>query len=79
MLDIGWPELIIVGAVTLVAVGPKELPKVMHTIGRFAGKARRMMLALEHHIDCIEHETDTLEEAEKPVRKKKPRKKSHDK
>lgn len=63
-------ELLIIGTVTLVAVGPKELPKVMHTVGRFAGKARRMMLSLEHHIDCIEHETETLEKTK--IAKKKP-------
>lgn len=62
MFDIGWIELLVIGVVTLVAVGPKELPKVMHALGRFAGKARRMMLALEHHIDSIEYEAKALEE-----------------
>ena len=69
MLDIGWMELIVVAAVTLIAVGPKELPRVMHTIGQFAGKARRMMLALEHHIDVIENEAAALDKAEKKKKK----------
>ncbi len=63
MLDIGWPELLLIGAITLIAVGPKELPKVMRTLGRFAGKARRMILSLEHHIDCIEYEAEELEKS----------------
>ena len=40
MLDIAWPELVVIGAVALVAIGPKDLPKVMHTLGQWAGKAR---------------------------------------
>ncbi len=43
MLDVGWPELLVIGAVALVAVGPKDLPKVMHSLGRLAGKARAAM------------------------------------
>jgi sec-independent protein translocase protein TatB len=42
MLDIAWPELIVIGIVAVVAIGPKDLPKVMNTMGRFAGKARLM-------------------------------------
>jgi sec-independent protein translocase protein TatB len=40
MLDIAWPELIVIGAVALVAIGPKDLPKAMYTLGKWAGKAR---------------------------------------
>lgn len=71
MFDIGWMELLIIGVVTLVAVGPKELPKVMHAVGRLAGKARRMMLALEHHIDSIEYESKSLDD-------EKAKKENHD-
>lgn len=43
MLDVGWPELLVIGAVALVAVGPKDLPRVMHALGRWAGRARATM------------------------------------
>lgn len=42
MLDIGWSELLVVAIVAIVVVGPKDLPKLMRTIGFYAGKARRM-------------------------------------
>ncbi len=63
MLDIGWPELVVIGAVTLVAVGPKDLPKVMHTLGRWAGKARRAMSCFHDHIEHLSYEADRADEA----------------
>ena len=42
MLDIGWSELLLVAIVAIVVVGPKELPKLMRTIGFYLGKVRRM-------------------------------------
>jgi sec-independent protein translocase protein TatB len=41
MFDISWSELLILGIVTLVFVGPKELPVLMRTLGKYAGMARR--------------------------------------
>ena len=31
MFDIGWGELLVIGVVALVAIGPKELPTVLRT------------------------------------------------
>ena len=41
MLDIGWSELLVVAIVAIVVVGPKDLPKLMRTVGFYVGKARR--------------------------------------
>ena len=41
MLDIGWWELLVVGMVALVVVGPKELPTLLRTIGHYVGMAKR--------------------------------------
>lgn len=41
MLDIGWSELLVVAIVAIVVVGPKDLPKLMRTIGFYVGEARR--------------------------------------
>lgn len=41
MLDIGWAELLVVGVVALLVVGPKELPGLLRTIGKYLGMARR--------------------------------------
>ena len=41
MFEIGWSELLILAVVTLLFVGPKELPVFLRTIGRYAGVLRR--------------------------------------
>jgi sec-independent protein translocase protein TatB len=42
MLDLGWSELLVVGVVALIVVGPKDLPVMFRNVGRFVGKARGM-------------------------------------
>ena len=42
MFDIGWGELVVIGIVALIAIGPKELPGVLRTCGQWMGKIRRM-------------------------------------
>ena len=42
MFDIGWSELLVIGIVALVVIGPKELPGVFRTISQMMGKVRRM-------------------------------------
>ncbi|HZS65293.1 MAG TPA: Sec-independent protein translocase protein TatB [Xanthobacteraceae bacterium] len=42
MFDIGWGELVLIGIVALIAIGPKELPGVLRTLGQWMGKIRRM-------------------------------------
>ncbi|NNF25108.1 MAG: twin-arginine translocase subunit TatB [Rhodobacteraceae bacterium] len=42
MFDIGWTELLLIGIVALIVVGPNDMPGMFRTLGRFTGKARRM-------------------------------------
>lgn len=42
MFDIGWGELVLIGIVALIAIGPKELPTVLRTLGQYMGKIKRM-------------------------------------
>lgn len=41
MFDISWSELLILGLVTLIFVGPKELPRFLGQLGRYMGIVRR--------------------------------------
>jgi sec-independent protein translocase protein TatB len=42
IFDIGWSELVVIGVVALIAIGPKELPTVLRTLGQYMGKIKRM-------------------------------------
>jgi len=42
MFDIGWSELVVIGIVALIAIGPKELPGVLRAVGQWVGKIKRM-------------------------------------
>lgn len=42
MFDIAWSEMVLIGAVALVVIGPKDLPRVLRTVGQTVGKVRRM-------------------------------------
>ncbi len=42
MFNIGWGEIVVIGVVALIAIGPKELPGVLRTLGQAMAKIRRM-------------------------------------
>jgi len=42
MLELGWTELLVIGVVALIVVGPKDLPVLFRNVGRWVGKARGM-------------------------------------
>jgi sec-independent protein translocase protein TatB len=42
MFDIGWSELLLIGIVALIVIGPKELPGALRTLGQWMTKIRRM-------------------------------------
>jgi sec-independent protein translocase protein TatB len=42
MFDIGWGELVVIGVVALIVIGPKELPGLLRTFGQGMTKLRAM-------------------------------------
>lgn len=40
--DIGWAELMIIGVVALIVIGPKDLPEMFRQLGRITAKLRGM-------------------------------------
>ncbi len=51
MFEISWSELLILGIVTLIFVGPKELPVFLRTIGRYTAMIRRQAAEFRAHFD----------------------------
>ena len=51
MFDIGFWELVMVGVVALVVIGPKDLPRVARLAGLWLGRARRTLASVKDEID----------------------------
>lgn len=66
MFDISWSELLILGVVTLIFVGPKELPRFLNTLGRYAGMVRRHANEFRRVFDEAMREAE-LQELKKSV------------
>jgi len=66
MFDIGWTELVVVGVVALLVVGPKELPALLRTIGRYMGMVKRQANEFRAQFDEAMRETE-LDQLRKEV------------
>jgi sec-independent protein translocase protein TatB len=51
MFDIGFWELVLIGVVALLVVGPERLPKLARTAGLWIGRGRRMLSSVKAEID----------------------------
>jgi len=58
MFGMGWWELSIVGLITILILGPKELPYAMKSLARFMRKARRLASEFQGHMDDIVKEAE---------------------
>ena len=58
MFDIGWSEMLVLAVVTILVVGPRDLPRMLRTVGQLVGKARRMAGEFQRQFN------DALKEAE---------------
>ncbi|MBH3461523.1 Sec-independent protein translocase protein TatB [Pseudomonas putida] len=72
MFEIGFSELLLVGVVALLVLGPERLPVAMRTVGRGLGQARRAMNMLraqvEREIDMPALDDAALRKLEQDIR-----------
>ncbi len=61
MLDMGWTEILVIGVVALIVVGPKDLPRMMRTVGQYAGKLRGMAREFQRSMDDAARDADLAE------------------
>jgi sec-independent protein translocase protein TatB len=66
--DLGWSEMLVIGAVALVVIGPKELPKTLRTLGSWARKARSMTRELQGSVEEMIREAE-LDEVRRDLKK----------
>lgn len=58
MFDIGWFELFIIAGVTLIVVGPKQIPHVLRTVTLWVRKIKDLAREFQSGIDDIAREAE---------------------
>jgi len=66
MPTIGSVELLIVILVAFLVVGPRDLPRLMRTVGKWVHSVRVMATEFQHNLDAVVKEAD-LEDLKKDV------------
>jgi sec-independent protein translocase protein TatB len=66
MLDMSWGEILVIGAVALIVIGPKDLPKALRTVGQMTTKIRRMAGEFQSQFNEAMREAE-LDEVRKQV------------
>ena len=72
MFDVAPTELLLVAVVALLVIGPKDLPRLMRTVGQWAGRAKAMARHFRTGLDAMMQQAE-LEEMEKKWREENER------
>ncbi|HEU0221126.1 MAG TPA: Sec-independent protein translocase protein TatB [Paracoccaceae bacterium] len=64
MFDLAWSEILVIAAVAVIFIGPKELPAALRTFGKWTAKARQMAGEFQRNVDDMVREAE-LEDVKK--------------
>ncbi len=53
MFDFGWSELLVIVAVAVFVIGPKDIPKLLYSVGRFVRRIHYIRFAISQQFDDI--------------------------
>jgi sec-independent protein translocase protein TatB len=68
LFDIGWPELLLIGVVALVFIGPKDLPRALRVAGYWVRKARTLSREFQGSVEQMIREAE-LDEMRQELKK----------
>lgn len=58
MFDIGWTEMLVIAVIAIVVVGPKDLPRMLKTVGQYVGKGKKMAREFQNQFDDAVRDTE---------------------
>lgn len=64
MFDIGWSEMMVIGALALIVIGPKDLPKALKTVGKWVRRAKDLAREFQSGVDDMVRESELQEARE---------------
>lgn len=67
MLEVGWSEIILIAALAIIVIGPKELPALMYGLGRLMRRLHYIKFALSQQFDDFMKEADVRGDIAKSV------------
>jgi len=74
MFDIGFSELLVIGVVALIVIGPEKLPRMARTVGHLAGRLQRYVADVkadinrEIELDELRKMRDSMQQAASEMR-----------
>ena len=74
MPQIGWFEILIIVAIAIIVIGPKDFPYMLKKVGSWIGAIKRYVSNVQNQISNLENEnidTDLDSEETKPIKKEK--------
>ncbi len=66
MFDFSWSEILLIGVVALVVIGPKDLPRVLRTVGQWTSRARAIAREFQFQLDQMVRDSE-LDEVRKTM------------
>ena len=64
MPTIGWFEILIVVAIAIIVLGPKDFPIMLKKVGSWIGTAKKYISNIEREVSNIDFEDDKIEKKE---------------
>jgi sec-independent protein translocase protein TatB len=68
LLDFGWSELMLIGVIALIFIGPKDLPKALRVAGFWVRKARTLSREFQSSVEQMIREAE-LDEMRQELKK----------
>ena len=65
MPQIGWFEILLIAAIAIIIIGPKDFPVMLKKIGSWIGTIRRYFSTLQKEVSLYENENFDIDDSKK--------------